>query len=167
MISEDNFPNLLRDRLWHTTSPVRYQMILESGYILPNPPIPDQERWKASKGRDLFPYVRFIGGVSLFEFKQFDPESYSDQYPLSSWREFVPYRKTWGQSVWIEINRQMIVEGFINSEMLLNKWKQDNAYRHTIMPYIEAAHLGPIPREAFICVFRCGNDTEDFEEVLV
>lgn len=163
----ENFPNMLLGGLWHTTSSNRFQKIIESGYILPNPPVPDQERWGTNQGPDFWPYVRFLGGVSLFDFDGFDPDVYSENYPLSSWREFIPYRRKWGHSVWIEINRETIVEGFISSVMLLAKWKQDEAYRHRIMPYIEAANLRPIPLVAFSRVFKCGNDTKDFEKVLI
>ena len=167
MSSEEKFPNLLCGRLWHTTCPVRFQMIITAGCILPNPPIPDRDRWKGSLGPDFYPYVRFLGGVSLFDFEGFDPESYSKDYTESRWQEFVPYRKTWGQTVWIEINRQKIVKDFISGKTLLANWKQDKAQRHTIMPNIEAVHIGPIPLEAFSRVFRCGEDTAGFEEVLV
>jgi hypothetical protein len=36
----------LRDGLWHTTHPDRYTGILSTGAILPNPDIPDSDRWK-------------------------------------------------------------------------------------------------------------------------
>jgi len=166
MGNDEDFPNLLRGRLWHTTSSDRYQQIVESGFILPNPPVPDDERWGTIQGPDYYPYVRFLGGVSLFDFNGFDPESYGEKYPLSTWIEFVPYRRQWGKSVWIEINRQRIIDNFISGDMLLTKWKQSADYRHPIMPCIEAAHLGPISMEAFNCVFICGDDTEGFEEVL-
>ena len=167
MSSEEILPNLLHGHLWQTTSHVRYQMIIEAGCILPNPSIPDQERWNAGAGSEFYPYVRSIGGVSLFDFKGFDPEPYCKKYPISYWQEFVPYRREWGQVIWIEINRQVIAEGFISGEMLLAKWHQDKAHKHNIMPKIETAHLGPIPLEAFSRVFKCGNKTDGFEEVLV
>jgi hypothetical protein len=160
---EENVLNLLRGRLWHTTSPERYQMIMETGSILPNPPIPEQEKWSAFRGAEFYPYVRSLGGVSLFDFEEFNHKSYSTNYFQSNWREFVPFRRTWRQSVWIEINRQKIADAFISGEMLLAKWKLDAAYHHSIMPIIEAAHIGPISLDAFICVFRCGDEIKDFE----
>jgi hypothetical protein len=166
MSSEENFPTVLHGRLWHTTNPDRYQMILDSGFIMPNPPISDRERWKTGQGPELYPYVRLLDGVSLFDFEGFDPETYIEMYPLSSWREFVPYMRIWGQSVWIEIDRQIIKEDLISGENLLAKWKHEGAYRHTIMPIIEAAHLGPIPVEAFKRVFKCGDDTLGFEKMI-
>ncbi len=166
MQSEENFPNVLHGRLWHTTTPNRYQMIIDSGFILPYPLIPDRERWKTGKGPDFYPYVRLLEGVSLFDFEGFDPETYCEIYPLSNWQEFVPYRRAWGQSIWIEIDRQIIKAGFIGGKKLIEKWNQDKAHKHTIMPIIEAAHLGSIPIEAFRRVFRCGDDTSGFEKMI-
>jgi len=85
MVNEEYFPNLLRGRLWHTTSFDRYQKIVESGFILPSPPVPDDERWGTIQGPDYYPYVRLLGGVSLFDFNGFDPDSYGEKYPLSTW----------------------------------------------------------------------------------
>ena len=163
MKEKEDFPSLLYGRLWHTTSPARYQMIIEAGHILPDPQISDQERWGACRGPEFYPYVRSLCGVSLFDFENFNPEHYGKKYPLSTWREFVPYRRTWGHAIWIEINRQVIFEDFISAKNLLARWKQEEAYKHNIMPMIEAAHLGPIPLAAFRCVLKCGDDTEDFE----
>ena len=139
----------LYGRLWHTTHPDRFNSILISGAILPEPDIPDADRWKTSRGREFYPYVRTIGGVSLFDFDQFDAESYAQKCPVSTWRAFIPYRTDWGSAVWIEIDRERVASQLIAGSDLVARWKSDNAYRHTIMPYIEVAHLGPLPRAAF------------------
>ena len=162
-MKDENFPNLLSGRLWHTTSFARYQMILETGCISPNPPIPDQERWGAFRGTEYYPYVRFLGGVSLFDFNGFNHKRYSKKYPQSSWREFVPFRKIWKKAVWIEINRQKIINDFICGKALVEKWRHDAAYHHPIMPLIEAAHLGPILLDAFSRVFMCDDNAKDFK----
>jgi hypothetical protein len=91
----------LRGGVWHTTSRDRYHAILQTGSILPEPPISDSERWGTGLGTTGCPYVRSLGGVSLFDFSDFDAEVYSNDYPVSSWREFVPYRSTWGEAIWI------------------------------------------------------------------
>jgi hypothetical protein len=163
--NEDNFPSLLLGKLWHTTPPTRYNMIMKVGQILPNPSIPEKERWGSSKGPEFYPYVRFLSGVSLFDFTDFTPEIYSKKYPASSWGEFVPYRRTWGQAVWIEINRASVIESFISGEALLKKWKKEEAYCHNIMPIIEAAHIGPIGVDAINCIYKCGRDIEGFESL--
>ena len=72
----------LHGRLWHMTHPERFLGIMQSGAIVPEPDIDNKVRWKASCGEEFYPYVRFIGGVSLFDFHQFDPESYADDFSL-------------------------------------------------------------------------------------
>lgn len=42
-----------------------------------------------------------LGGESLFDFRNFDLKPYSEMYPLSTWREFVPYRPAWKETIWI------------------------------------------------------------------
>ncbi len=80
---------------------------------------------------------------------------------MSSWYEFVPYRTDWDRSVWIEIDREKVALQVISGSDLVAKWKSDNAYQHTIMPYIEAAHLGPLPRTAFKRAFLvCKGDSQ-------
>jgi len=58
----------LHGGLWHSTHPERFTGILQSGAILPEPNMQDSDRWKTSRGRGFYPYVRLIGGVSLFDF---------------------------------------------------------------------------------------------------
>ena len=155
----------LHGRLWHTTHPVRFQSILNHGAILPEPNIPDCDRWHTSQYIELYPYVRILGGVSLFDFDQFDPKSYGEKYPMSSWYEFVPYRKGWGCSVWIEIDRQRVAEHFISGLSLRKRRESEKAYRHPFMPVIEATHLGPVERTAFKRVFLCRAGNGEIEEV--
>jgi hypothetical protein len=135
--------------LWHATHPDRFAGIICAGAILPEPNILDSDRWKTSRGKHYYPYVRTLGGVSLFDFHQFDADRYTNQYPMSSWWEFVPYPPYWGCSVWIEIDRERVASQLISGSDLIARWKSDNAYQHTIMPQIEAAYLGPLPQAAF------------------
>jgi hypothetical protein len=140
----------LHGRLWHTTHPERFRDILIRGAILPEPDVPDGDRWKTGGGPALYPYVRSIGGVSLFDFDGFDRVRYSEQYPASSWAYFVPFRRDWGYAVWIEINRAQIAQRFVSGRDLVARQMQEKAHRHTIMPYIEAAYIGELPRAAFL-----------------
>jgi len=78
--------------LWHITHPDRFKSILNSNAILPEPDIPEGARYCTGLGKDHYPYVRTLGGVSLFDFNRFDPDAYTEEYPLSTWAAFVPYR---------------------------------------------------------------------------
>ena len=75
--------------LWHTTHPDRFDAILKSGAILPEPNIPNNERWGALADREHLPFVRFLGGVSLFEFG--DRMQDHERCPSSCWAYFVPF----------------------------------------------------------------------------
>lgn len=136
--------------LWHTTHPDRFTAILARGALLPKPEIPDCERWGTAAGKEHYPYVRTLGGISLFDFRGFDPDGYEERCPSSSWAYFVPCHLAWECAVWIEIDRgQVEPPQFFTGLELLAKWKADRAYGHNIMPEIEAAYLGSIPRTAF------------------
>jgi hypothetical protein len=143
----------LQGGLWHTTHPDRFASILESGAILTNPDILERERWGTAIGEDGYPYVRTLGGVSLFDFYQFDRQVYDEKYPGSSLYYFVPCQLQWDSAVWIEIDREKIAHGFISVIELLKKWKSEKSYRR-FMAEIEAAHLGPVPVSAFRRAFR-------------
>lgn len=135
--------------LWHTTRPDRFASILEGDGILPEPNIPESDRWKTSKGPEFYPYVCKLGGVSLFDFNNFDQENYNRKYPLSTWREFIPFRLVWGSAVWIEIDREAVKNCLIPGGELLARWKKEEAHHHAIMPLIEAAHIGMISITTF------------------
>jgi hypothetical protein len=154
--------------LWHTTHPDRFTSILNSGVILPEPPgLADRDRWKMSAGTEYHSYVHTLGGVSLFDFYEFDPESYAKKYPLSSWHTFVPYQTEWACAVWIEIDREVAMPKLISGSDLVAMWKEEEAYRHTIMPYIEAAYLGSLPRQAFKRAFLVREGDSAIEPVPV
>jgi hypothetical protein len=149
-------------RLWHTTHPDRFKSILVSGAILPEPDIPDRERYCTGGGKEHYPYVRTLGGVSLFDFAQFDPDEYEIRCPSSSWAYFVPHHLHWERAVWIEIDREQVSPKLISGRDLLSKWKADAAYGHNIMPEIEAAYLGGLPRTAFKRAFLVRKEDDEF-----
>jgi hypothetical protein len=153
----------LRGRLWHTTRLDRFKRILTSGAILPEPDIPDADRFAPpEKDREHYPYVRYLGGVSLFDFDHFDPEVYTRDWPLSTWQEFVPCRGKWGRSVWIEIDRGQVAPKFVSASDLVERWKRDKANEHLFMPYIEAAYLGNLPVAAFRRAFLVSEEDDEF-----
>lgn len=160
------FPEILRGALWHTTSAERFKEILKDGFILPNPLISDSERWSTACGSELYPYVRSINGVSLFDFNDFDELEYSKKYTNCQWRYFVPCLSKYDTALWIEINPEKVANNLISGKVLLERWKQQNAYKHKIMPIIEAAHIGPIPMCAFRRVLNYSADAKEFKEVL-
>jgi regulation of enolase protein 1 (concanavalin A-like superfamily) len=92
-----------------------------------------------------------LGGVSLFDFNEFDPMIYAEKCPASagSWHAFVPYRSKWGGAVWIEIDRQKVAAQLITASDAVEKWKAEEARGHNLMPYIEAIHIGPLSCSAF------------------
>jgi hypothetical protein len=104
----------LVDGVWHTTSQNRFLRILECGAILPEPDISERERWGTAIGPEGYSYVRSIGGVSLFDFRGFETESYSKEYPCSSWETFVPCLDGWDSAVWIEIDHEALGAAFIS-----------------------------------------------------
>jgi len=153
----------LRGSVWHTTNSERYKGILSARAILPEPPIPDRDRWGTGVGTIGCPYVRSIGGVSLFDFRDFDSEVYSEKYPISSWREFVPYRSAWGEAIWIEIDATQLIPGFISGREILDRWKAEQATSR-FMPLIEAAHIGALPIKAFRRVLHVSKETRTLHE---
>jgi hypothetical protein len=141
--------SILADGLWHTTSRERYASILAEHRIRVEPNVSDKDRHKTGNGPANYPYVRTLGGVSLFDFSGFDPNIYGQQYSASSWAFFVPVRSGWSESIWIEIDRLAIAPQFIDGQTLLDRWRSEEAWGHTIMPKIETAHIEDIIESKF------------------
>jgi len=150
--------------VWHTTNSERFQGILHSEAILPEPIISDTARWSTSRGSKWYPYVRTLGGISLFDFRDFDPDQYSITNPASSWREFVPYRSKWKEAVWIEIDTSQLGNTFISGHDLLDRWRAQPV-GNRLMPKIEAAHLGPLPQSAFKAAFLVREGSHELSTV--
>lgn len=150
------FPEVLREGIWHTTSVDGFEGILAAGGILPEPPIADKDRWGTAFGPRLYPFVRSIGGVSLFEFSGFDEVAYEQQYPFSMWKTFVPCFSQWDEAIWIELDRSAIKDNFIDGKALVERWKWQGELGRKLMPMIEAAHIGLVPISVFhrVLVFR-------------
>jgi len=125
--------------------------------------IDNAERHKTSKGESHYPFVRHIGGVSLFDFTNIDIEVYSDRCPASSWSYFVPITSDCSESIWIEIDREAIKGNWISGPDLLRRWKDENAYSHTLMPLIEAAHIGDLPMTNMIRAISVSQSSGGFK----
>lgn len=168
----------LHDRLygglWHTTRPDRVLSIVASQSILVEPDIDDRERWNTANGPRNYPIARAIGGVSLFDFCEFDSENYDQRFPLSSWRTFVPHVQSWRGSVWLQIDRDVVKNQLMSSDTLLRKWKYEGFHSHNILPALEAAHIGDLPVSAINSAFLtwddgrevCDFDVRDFDHAL-
>jgi hypothetical protein len=157
MIEEYDFPPELLDGVWHSTSSDRYSGILEKRMILPEPDIPDSERWGSKKAL----FVRSIGGVSLFDFREFDVNKYSDVYG-PTWYTFVPGR--WESTIWLEMDISKISRNFLCPNAVLDKWENFNK-KGQIMHLIEAAHIGEIPMSMVKRVLKYCSHSDEFIEV--
>lgn len=154
---------LLAGGIWHTTHPERFPSIMNEG-LKPDPDIPDSERWKTADGPEYFPFVRKLGGVSLFDLMDFDPDAYDQSHKLSSWRTFIPHRKDWEGAVWINIDCNVLGSNFVSADDLVHQWHDGGHHKNTIMPRIECASIGGVPRSMFrscFMVWSYGDEVRD------
>lgn len=117
-------------------------------------------------GPSHYPFVRSIGGVSLFDFRAFDEKEYASRYPSSTWGVFVPcciHRDS--RAIWIEIDFQVIHNGFLDGPTVVRRWKDSGELQRKIMPVIEATHIGPIEVNAFKRVLSYDTTTRAFTVV--
>ncbi|MFZ3464557.1 hypothetical protein [Vibrio harveyi] len=135
------FPPELLGSVWHTTSLERYAMIVDDGCIKANPNIADTERWGTQLGEKYFPFVRSLGGVSVFDFRNFDIDS-------TDWATFVPCQTNSQSAVWIEIDISKLGDNFKSARSIRDLWHQMGSTRKFITR-IEGAVLGEIPTSAF------------------
>ena len=119
--------------VWHCTHHDRYADILLSGAILPEPSIDDADRWKTGAGPKHYPFARHQGGVSLFQFEPFEPDTYERDYPLSDWRTFVPCIKAWSATIWIEVDTSHLAD-FIPGPQLIQRWRGVDRLGYAITP---------------------------------
>jgi hypothetical protein len=159
------FPKQLLNGLWHTKNVSRFKKIIEYGAIIPEPNIPDSKRWYTSQGRKHYPFVRDLGGVSLFDFVNFDPSEYGEKYPMSSWYSFVPTQSNWIKTVWIEINRKKVRKHLIEGRELVKKWNDEKMHRHIIMPIIECAYIGELSTDNFSRVLLYDRRSKEFSTI--
>ena len=146
-----NFPSQLLDAFWHTTSVSNYQAIIDSGFIHPEPSGVEL-RWGTGQGPEYYPFVRTLGGVSIFDFYGFNPDQYSDKFPMSSWYSFVPLQREWKNAIWIQLSPERMLGKFLKGLELKKLQEEQSAYKNKLMPRIECAHIGSIPVETFVSV---------------
>jgi hypothetical protein len=155
------FPDILNNRMWHTTSIERFNNIIDVGSILKDPPLEDSERHTSKDGAQYNPLVRQLGGISLFNFAAFDPELYEKQYPSSTWYSFVPCYYRYDECVWIEIDKSKIQDNLIFADALKEIADRENIYGNR-MPQIEVACMVDIKKEWFLDVLRYDENSSDF-----
>tara|TARA_R110000824_G_scaffold381173_1_gene573811 strand:+ start:672 stop:1217 length:546 start_codon:yes stop_codon:yes gene_type:complete len=155
---------LLQTGIWHVTHPDRFEGIMNEG-LKPEPNIPNTERWKTSRGPKFYPFVRKIGGVSLFDFRKFDPNIYCTTHPMSNWHQFVPHPKDWGGAVWICINQAALGLRFLSADEVVKRWDTTGNYRNTVMPRIECCCTGDIPISCFNSAFITWNKGEEVHNI--
>jgi hypothetical protein len=155
----------LHGRLWHVTRPDLFLRILDDKAIKPDPDMPDNERWGTACGPSHYPYVRSIGGVSLFDLWKFDPAQYDAKFTQSNWRYFIPWPKIWAGAVWIEIRLVDIEPDFKPASILKDGWDCQGNRGRKRMPLIEAAHIGDLPIDAFHrIIFIRDSDNGEYHE---
>lgn len=155
------FPKILNNRLWHTTSTDRFENIVKTGLILREPPLDDSERHTSKDGPQYNPLVRQLRGISLFNFVDFDPVSYEKKYQSSTWYSFVPCYHRYSECVWIEINKDKILDNLILADGLKEISDRENNCGNR-MPEIEVACMVDIKKEWFLDVLLYEDRCADF-----
>ncbi len=152
----DFIANRLAGSFWHTTSVARFESILATGSIMVEPGLPEKERYGGG------PFVRSLGGVSLFDFPAgFDFEKYDVEIPTNSLGEFVPFKRVWGQSVWLRLDTDTLAQGIRSGKAIRALWKELGSARRFI-PEVEGAHLGDIPIGAIKDAYQIGDGDADW-----
>lgn len=161
MINTDEFiAEYLLGRLWHVTSQERFHIIKTEGFIKPEPNIPNEDRWSTSGGERWYPFVRYLGGFSLFDFpSQFDVADYRHRCPSSSLEAFIPYPESWGHALWIEIDQIKQHQNIIRGCDLWKRCEVEGQGRRC-MPYVEAAHIGEMPITSIRSVYSSDHLAE-------
>lgn len=157
--------NHLHGGIWHVTRPDRFISIMAGAGLIPEPELPNAERWKTAAGPDYYPFVRKIGGVSLFDFQNFDADAYDQSHKMSSWRTFVPCPERWESAVWVRIDPSAIADRSVSADEIVRQWDEGGHHRHTIMPRIEAACIGGVPVAAFSRAFLTWSRGQQVREI--
>lgn len=156
MIKESIFiSSKLVGSLWHTTSISRFESIKSTGFIEVEPDLPEKERYG-------IPFVRSLGGVSLFDFREFDAQKYDVDFPANSISEFIPFKRIWGRSVWLKIDDAAIAKNLHSGKQIRTLW-HDMDSRKKFMAEVEGAHIGNIPVSAIIGAYQIGEGDLDWQ----
>lgn len=162
MRSDQFISSRLLGRLWHVTSRERFDFIRLDGCIRPEPNIPNQDRWSTSKGPRWYPFVRFLGGFSLFDFPDgFDIDGYRSRCPSSSLEAFIPFPREWGHAIWLEIDQDKQRRSLMSGSDVWAKCEREGRGRRC-MPFIEAAHIGEMPTSSILAAYEMAEGWPDW-----
>ena len=164
-MTSDQAMEILRGSLWHTTTEARWEGIRAAGAILVEPPVPDGERHGTAIGPSGYPYARSLGGVSLFDFADFDYEAYKRNCHVDHVARFVPVYSAWHGAVWIEIDRSGVSTSLLSARDLEARRKREQAYGHRLIGSVEGAHIGNVPRTAFIRILLVRRGEREFQTI--
>lgn len=161
----DFISSKLAGRLWHVTNEERLEMIKSDGFIRSEPNLSDGERWSTGMGQRWYPFVRHIGGFSLFDFPEgFCVEKYRIRCPSSSLEAFLPFPEKWGHGVWLEIDREQRRDSLLSGAAVWARCEREGEGRRC-MPYIEAAHIGDMPVTSIRSRYLIGKGDADWQQL--
>jgi len=160
MREEYDFPSEFLKGIWHSTNLKGYKKILESKYIKPNPDISESER-----SSDETAFVRTMGGVSIFDFRNINIDKYSEEYAPTVWGYFIPGRAIWDKTIWLELDELKMSENYLPPNDVMFKLNNLNTGQQ-IVPYLEGAHIGSIHISLIKRVMIFDEDIGELEEFL-
>ena len=154
----------LRGGVWHVTSCDFFEGIKEAGAIQVEPDIPERSRYGGRSGPAKRPYVRHIGGVSLFDFRKYDLKRFDQEFPSNTGtiRYYVPFYRREHDSVWIQIDPVQAGKSLLSPAELNRRRDVDGERSRLLIPRIEACHIGDIPKDRFLRVLFARHGISSF-----
>jgi hypothetical protein len=160
------FPPELLGAVWHTTSISRFKRIVSSREIMAEPDIADTARHGTRRGPKLYPFVRSLGGISVFDFQNFDPAEHFKETGALNWPHFVFGHHTEEDSLWIEINTKKLNDSYLSAKEIRHMWHESNSNRK-FMTGIEGAVLKSVPIDAFRNVLLFSKRDQKFSNLII
>ena len=163
-IVEENaeYFSVLAGKVWHTTTPARLEMILSSGAVLANPPLNDSERWGCTP--ELYPLVRRLGGISVFDLRDLNFAEYVSAYGTSGWSAFIPAASGSEKSIWIEVNTENLKSSLISATELSEMEKKDGL-KGNYIPNMEGAIINQIPLDSINSILEYSSHENSFTDI--
>lgn len=122
----------LQGRLFHVSSLSNLDSITESGEIRPN----QDGKYTTTFGSSANSFFRNRNCVSLFDYRSVTPEEFDDA--LGKCSPTRPASPDSGIAIFL-------LGSSVNPALLpWSLWKQEEAWKEMVVPYVEAGHHGPI-----------------------